>query len=203
MSMRNLMMPAAAAAALFAVPLAAQTTAPAGDPAAAQPATGAAPAAGATAATGGKVAAGQTVKDVSGGTVGTVEAVTGEVATVNTGTNKVGVPLASFAVGPDGPVLGMTKAELDQAASGAAANAQADLASALVTGADVKGSGGASVGKVSAVEGEFVTVDTGSAKVRLPKTAFAKGPSGLMIGMSAAEFEAAAKGATASASTGN
>lgn len=113
-----------AATALFAAPAFAQgATAPAAD-AAAAPAEAAA-ASGETAATApatasAKVTIGATVYDVSGGTVGTVESVEGKFAVVSTGKNKAKLPLESFAAGEKGPLLGMTREQLDAAASAAA-----------------------------------------------------------------------------------
>jgi preprotein translocase subunit YajC len=141
------------------------------------------------------VAVGKKVVDAQGGDVGTISAVQNGVAMVDTGTSKAGVAVGSFAAKEDKLVLGMTKAQLDQAAQGQQATAQADLQAALTPGAAISDSSGGSVGKVDAVEGEFVTVATASnVKAKLPKTAFAKGPNGLVIGMTAAQLEAAAKG---------
>ncbi|PTQ08562.1 hypothetical protein CLG96_15315 [Sphingomonas oleivorans] len=141
------------------------------------------------------VTVGASVKDTSGGAVGTIEKVEGNLATLSTGNSKVNLPLTSFGGGPDGLVIAMTKAEVDAAASGAQAKAQADTAAAIAEGAAVNDKTGAPLGTIEKVEGEFATVATSTAKVRLPKTAFAKGPSGLMIGLSAAELDAATKAA--------
>ena len=89
--------------ALLAAPLLAQAPVPA--PAAATAAT-AAPAQP-------SVAAGASVSDASGAPVGTIESVTNGVATLSTGTTKAGIPFTSFAQGPNGLVLGMTKAQVD------------------------------------------------------------------------------------------
>lgn len=114
-----------AAAALTAAPALAQSSsaaapatenaAPAADAAAAQPA--------ATPAAPPKVTQGATVFDVSGGEVGTVESVSGDLAVVSTGKNKARLPLSSFAAGEKGLLLGMTREQLDAAASAAAAGA--------------------------------------------------------------------------------
>ena len=94
------------------------TTAPSGttagptanSPAAATPAAGAA----------GNVVVGATVKDTNGGTVGTIESVDGQYAVLSTGKSKVRLPLTSFGKGAEGPVLAMTQAQVDAAASAAA-----------------------------------------------------------------------------------
>jgi hypothetical protein len=144
-----------------------------------------------------KVAVGAAVSDTSGNPVGTIEAVNGDLAVLSTGTNKVSLPISSFGAGEKGPVLGMTKAEVDAAAAGAAAASQAELAASLTKGAQVSDTSGAKVGTIESVEGEFATVATTNSKVRLPLNAFAKGASGPVIAMSAAELDAAAKSAAA------
>ena len=166
---------------LIAAPAFAQQTAPA-----AAPAIGAAPAAGAV-----EVAAGAKVVDTKGGDVGTIEAINNGIATLNTGTNKVGIPVASFAKGPSALVIALSKAEIDAKA------AQASAASApqFTVGATVSDQTGARVGTVKAVTDTLVTVDSGTASAQLPKTAFAGSPTGLVIGLTPAQFEAAAKSA--------
>jgi hypothetical protein len=105
-----------------------QPAAPANSPAAAaatkpgQAPTANAPASTATTASAsGGVAAGATVRDTSGGTVGTIESVDGQYAVLATGKNKVRLPLSSFGRGADGPIIAMTQAQVDAAASAAAA----------------------------------------------------------------------------------
>jgi siroheme synthase len=142
------------------------------------------------------VTAGATVLDTKGGSVGTVASVANNVAVVDTGTVKAGIPTSAFAQGDKGLVIAMTKAELEAAAQGS----QAQVAAAITAGAAVADTSGAAVGKIDSVDGGFAVVATPNAKVRLPKTAFAKGPNGLVIGMTLAQLEAAAKGATPSGS---
>ena len=71
----------------------AQGRTPMPNPAEATPAAPAAPAVGAT------------VFDTAGGTVGTIESISGAVAVINTGTAKVGYPLASMTPTAKGPVI--------------------------------------------------------------------------------------------------
>lgn len=68
--------------------------------------------------------AGDTVYDQAGEVVGTIESISGANFVISTGANKATVPLAALGSGPKGPVIGMTKAQLDDAiknASGGAA----------------------------------------------------------------------------------
>ena len=162
-----------------ASPLAAQTSN--------APAATAAP----TAAPGGVVTAGATVHDTAGAEVGRVESVTNGVVVVDTGTNKVGVPAASFAVTEKGPVLGMTKIQLDAAAAQAAAASAAALKAQLTPGATVYGSAGASLGTVKEVDSQFVTVNAAKGPVKLPIAAFSKGSNGPMLAMTASELDQA------------
>ena len=79
------------------------------------------------------------------------------------------------------------------------ANAKADAAQTKVTKADVKAgatlfdSTGASVGKIESVTAKGAVLDTGKVKVTVPLSALAKSDKGLVIGMTKAEIEAAAK----------
>ena len=164
-----------AALAMLATPVLAQTNAAAPAPAAA----------------GASVTAGATVYDTEGGIVGTVDSVNGNVAVIATGTNKVGIPLASFGPGEKGPRIAMTRDQLNQAAAGAKAEQKA----AVTQGATVVDSAGVQIGTVSSVDAQYAVVDMTSAKVKLPLTAFATKDSGLMVGMTKAQLEAAANAA--------
>ena len=142
-----------------------------------------------------KVAVGATVSDPSGNPVGTIEQVTGDLAVLSTGANKVSLPLTSFGAGEKGPVIAMTRAEVDAAAAGAAEAAKAEATAQITQGATVTDTSGGTVGTIEKVEGDFATVATASSKVRLPISAFGKGESGPVIALTAAELDAAAKSA--------
>jgi rRNA processing protein Gar1 len=135
------------------------------------------------------VAVGASVVDQSGAPVGTIESVTGGNAVISTGTAKAAVPASSFAQGPNGLVIGITKADLEAQVSKASTPQQ------IAAGMAVSDAQGGAVGKVDAVSGDLVTVATANAKAQLPKSAFAQGANGLVIGMTAAQLEAAAKAA--------
>jgi hypothetical protein len=142
------------------------------------------------------VTVGASVVDTKGQPVGTIESVSGANAVLSTGAAKASVPVSSFAKGPNGLVIAISKADLE------AQVAQATKPQRIDVGMAVSGPGGAPVGKVDAVSGDMVTVATANTKAQLPKTAFAQGPNGLVIGMTAAQLDAAAKAATASQSGG-
>ena len=133
----------ATAAAIGATPALAQTTAPQSTPQQTIPAPApdqttpadatSAPAP-ATPAPGGEViattattlvkpAVGVTVFDAAGTKVGTIKAMTRQLATLTTAKGDVRLPVTSIAPGPNGAVIGGTAAEIE-AAAGKAASAQ-------------------------------------------------------------------------------
>ncbi|MET0269765.1 MAG: hypothetical protein ABW173_04970 [Sphingomonas sp.] len=152
----------------------------------------AAPAAGAPAASAPSVSAGQTVYDTAGGEVGKVSKVDGGNAVIATGAHEVGLPLTSFASGEKGPIIAMTRDQLNAAAAGASAEAAAKTAASVTAGAAVKDTAGAEVGTIKSVEGQFALLDTTKVQVRLPLTAFAAQGGGLVVGMTKSQIEAAA-----------
>ncbi|MDB5737195.1 MAG: hypothetical protein JWO65_863 [Sphingomonas bacterium] len=177
-------------AALLAIPaMASAQTAPAGGAPAAASAAVPAPVA---------LAQGTTVYDSAGGTVGTIESVEGDFAVLATGKSKVRLPKSSFGAGTKGPMIGMTAAQVDQAAAQAAPQATAAQAAPakanVVKGAAVADTQGGSVGTIADVDAQFATVTlTTGGKVRLPVTAFGAGSNGgLRIAMTAAQLSAAA-----------
>ena len=101
----------AAALSLFALGV----TAPAFAQSAPSPAAPAAATAEAAPAQAAAAKAGDTIYDQAGEVVGTVESVDGTNFVISTGTNKATVPLSALAAGPKGHVIGMTKAQLDEA----------------------------------------------------------------------------------------
>jgi len=145
------------------------------------------------------VAAGAAVLDAKGGAVGTIASVTGDIAVIDTGVVKASVPVASLATSDKGVLIGMTKAELEAAAKGAAAGQQQQFLASLKPGTAVSDQHGGVVGTIEAVDAETVTVATGTTKAKLPKNAIAQGANGAVIGMTKAQLEAAAKGASAPA----
>jgi preprotein translocase subunit YajC len=175
------------------VPGAALAQAPAQAPTTA-PAAGAAPTAGAA------VTTGATVYDTSGGVVGTVESTDGTNAVVNTGTVKAAIPLTSLGKGAQGPVLAMTKAQLEAAAGQQQAQASAEFKSKLVPGATVYGTGGAQLGTIKSVGASGVTLTTADGDAVLPVTGFGPGPQGILLGMTADQLKAAMTAAAPAAS---
>ncbi|HEY0270681.1 MAG TPA: hypothetical protein VGC10_06800 [Sphingomonas sp.] len=171
----------------------------------AAPTTSAPQAAGGPGAT--PLAQGATVYDPGGGTVGAVQSIDGDMVVLATARSKVQLPRSSFAMGPQGPVIGMTAAQVDQAAAQAAPQATPaakPAAADVVKGAAVADIKGGAVGIVDDVDTRFATLTlvTGG-KVRLPVTAFGAGANGsLRVAMTAAQLSAAAGAAPPGASSG-
>ncbi|SEM79468.1 hypothetical protein SAMN05192583_1265 [Sphingomonas gellani] len=191
--MRNSILAAGMLAALTAVPALAQTSpAPAAAPAAGQTTTPTPAAQAGVPAAPAQVNQGAAVFDLTGASIGTVVQINGTTAVVDTGTNKVGVPVGNFAAGPNGLVLSNTKADLDAAAGQAAAQSQAQLKTMLVAGTAVHGVNGQVLGKVKSADAELVTVTSAKGgDVRLPASGFAVTPAGLTVGIAQADFDKA------------
>jgi hypothetical protein len=143
---------------------------------------------------------GATVYDSTGAEVGKVKSVAAPNFVIDTGKNTATLALSALGTSPKGPVLGLTREQLDTAAEKAAADAAAALASAIAVDAPVHASDGTTViGKIAEVaevaEADFV-LDTGSTKVKMPKTSVANGTNGLFIGLTAQAFAEATKSAS-------
>ncbi|HEX8668392.1 MAG TPA: hypothetical protein VF727_08495 [Allosphingosinicella sp.] len=142
------------------------------------------------------VGAGTTVKDTSGATVGTVVKVDGDAYVIKTDKHEVRLPATSFTAAEGSLLFGMTQAQLNAAIEQAQAAADAKI----VAGAAVTDPSGGAVGTIEAVEAEWVTLKLASGtSVRLPRSAVAAGPNGVVSGATAAEIESAAKSAGAGA----
>jgi hypothetical protein len=147
------------------------------------------------------LAAGVTVYDPQGGVVGKVESLAGENVILDTGTVKATLPKTAFGSGAKGPSVNATKAQIEELVAASMAKANAALDAALVPGAEVRGKAGNVIGTVKEVDGEQVFIQRDAGPVSLTKAAFAMGPSGLAISLTAAELEVAAKAAANSTSS--
>ena len=94
-----------------------------------------------------------------------------------------------------------TEAATDAAQDAAGATAEAAGAVVAATPADVKAgvdvrdTQGGMVGTIESVDANGAVISTGESRVQIPVTSFAKNDAGLVIAMSKAELEAAAKAA--------
>ncbi len=158
---------------MLSVPALAQTAAP----------QAAAPAAAAAVT----LAPGAAVTGPSGNPVGTVVSVDGPNAIVRTDKYDVALPISSMRVEATGAVVGVTREELNAGVE----QAMAKVNQLFVAGSPVYGPAGNAVGNIDVVEAEFVTLKlTGGQSVRLPRSGFAAGPNGLMIGLTEDQIKA-------------
>ncbi|MDB5693728.1 MAG: hypothetical protein JWO81_2791 [Alphaproteobacteria bacterium] len=146
---------------------------------------------------GAAISAGMAVKDTNGDDVGTVTKVDGQFVVVKTDRHEVRLPATAFTPHQGALLFGMTRDQLN-------AEIEKNLAAAaskIAPGGAVSDASGGAVGTITAVDAQSVTVKlvTGT-EVRLPRSAVAPGPNGIVVGNTAAQLDAAAK-ATAPAAT--
>lgn len=144
------------------------------------------------------ITVGASVKDAGGGEVGTVTAVNGQTATVRTDRHEVQLPVGSFTPHQGVLLIGLTRDQLNAEVEKSTAAARAMLA----PGVAVRGSAGTIVGTLEAIDGQFATLKLTSGKVvRVPRAGIAPGQGGAVVGISAADLNAAAQAQTGSASS--
>ncbi|HEU4969161.1 hypothetical protein [Sphingomonas sp.] len=147
----------------------------------------AAPAAPTTAQSPAQIVAGTQVVDPSGNPVGTIATVGPNYVVLKTDRHEVRLSKESFAFRPKGLTFSMTRDQLNAQVE----QSVASLDSLLTPGAMVHDRQRGMVGTIEAVEGDLVTLKLPSgAMVRLPKSGFAPGPNGAVIGMTAQQLEA-------------
>lgn len=139
--------------------------------------------------------AGATVKDTTGGTVGTIKSVDGDYVILKTDKHEVRLPAASFTAVEDGYIMAMSQADVNAAVERTLAAAE-DL---MKVGAIVKDPAGGTVGTIEAIDDQFVTVKLSGTSVKLARSAFTPTPSGPLIALTAAELEAKVAATTAPA----
>ena len=136
-------------------------------------------------------AAGTQVVDTGGGAVGTVVRADGENIVIKTDKHEVALPKSSFTPHEGKLLFGMTQAQLNAATE----KSLAEAAAAIAPGATVKGSGGAVLGTIDAVDTEFVTIKLQSGTmVRIPRSGVAAGNGEVVIGLTEQELEAQSAG---------
>jgi preprotein translocase subunit YajC len=160
------------------------------------PAAAQAPSAAPAPAAGAAINVGMAVKDTQGGDVGTVTKVEPGFVVVKTDKHEVRLPSRSFTPNNGVLLFGMTRDQLNAETEQALAAAAAKIA----PGAAVSDTSGGAVGTIAAVDPQFVTVKLASgSQVRLPRSAVAPGPNGVVVGSTAAQLEAAARAAAPAA----
>jgi len=137
---------------------------------------------------------GMLVVDTQGGAVGTIIAVATDTVTVKTAKHQAQLPKTSLTISEGKALFGLTQADLD-------ASVERTLATipraGLKVGATVKGTGGASVGTIDAVEAQNVTIKlSGGLRISIPRSGIIVDEDGSgVIGLTAAELEAQVKAA--------
>lgn len=137
---------------------------------------------------------GMPVVDINGGAVGIVTALAADSVTVKTDKHQAQLPRTSFTVSDGKALFGLTQAELNASIEQSLA---AIAMAALKVGAAVKGTGGASVGTIDAVDAANVTIRLASGmRISIPRSGITAGADGTgTIGITAAELEAQVKAA--------
>lgn len=174
--------------AAYAVSAAAQTPAPAPTPTPS-------PAAQATPAAAPSITVGANVVGPGGNPVGTIAQAGADFAVVKTDKHEVRLPKTAFGARPEGGlVIGLSRDELNASVD----QALAKLTELMKPGSTVYGTQGGTIGTIDKVEADLVTVKLASGKaVRLPRTGFAPGPQGLVVGFTVEQLEAQAAAAGA------
>ena len=131
--------------------------------------------------------AGTQVVDTSGGAVGTVVRVEGANVVIKTNQHEVALPKTSFTAHEGKLLFGMTQAQLNAEVE----KSKAEAAKSIAPGATVKGSAGAVVGTIDAVDDETITIKLASGSlVRVPRSGVAAGNGEVVIGLTADELQA-------------
>jgi preprotein translocase subunit YajC len=159
------------------------------------PAPSSSPSAQATPATAPSITVGANVVGPGGNPVGTIAQAGADFAVVKTDKHEVRLPKTAFAARPEGGlVIGLSRDELNASVE----QALAKLTELMKPGSTVYGTQGGTIGTIDKVEAELVTVNLASGKaVRLPKSGFAPGPQGLVVGFTVEQLEAQAAAAGA------
>lgn len=144
-----------------------------------------------------ELSAGTMVYGPEGNEVGTIESVDGDAVVLNTGNNMANLGRASFVQGPNGPVIGFTKAKLDEviekAAADAAAKREAQLTAALVPGAALRTYDGVAIGSIESIEddGSIIVKQANATMMALGREQFGTDDSGLIVLFTKAQLDAA------------
>lgn len=152
------------------------------------------------AATPAEVHPGMQVVDPSGGAVGMVTSVNGDMLILKTDAHEVQLPLTSFRADTGKLVFGMTAAQLNAATEQAMAAAKA----AVAPGANVYGSDGTLAGTIESIDESLVKIKLADGQsVRLPRNGVSGSDKGAVLGVTTAKLNelASQAGAPAPAAT--
>lgn len=134
---------------------------------------------------------GKTVLDPRGGVVGQVTGARDGLLFVKTDRHETSLPTSSFTFQQGKLYIAFTQAQLNAEVE----KTLATIAQSLAPGAAVKGSGGTVIGAIESIDAEFATIKLPSGQsIRIPRSGIAGTPGGAVIGMTAAQLEAAVAG---------
>ena len=127
--------------------------------------------------------AGQTVYGNDGNPIGTIEAVAGDIATVNTGKHMAPLPLNLFGASEDGPTLNITQTQLNDMLDAQAAEAEAKLTAALIEGATVASADSQPAGMIKSIDAEadVIVVERDSGLVSMKREHFVVDANGVLM----------------------
>lgn len=140
--------------------------------------------------------AGASVRDVSGTSIATIEKLEADGAVVRAGDRLAKLPLHAFGKDDQGLLLGITADEFKAAIAEASIPVPQELRivdaapADMTPGAAIRDSEGVPIGTVDSLAEDGVVVLTGGKKVKLAVSSFAKDDQGLLIGITASEFNA-------------
>ncbi|GAB5347964.1 hypothetical protein [Alteriqipengyuania sp. 357] len=141
---------------------------------------------------------GATIYTSEGEEVATIESLENGIAVVNTGTHTGSIPAQALGEGPDGPVISVTKAQLDQLFEQQEAQTMAARDKALVADAAVTTPNAVAVGTVESVEGDNVVLAMPEGSVALMRENFsADANGGLVVLFTQAQLVSALEGGVA------
>jgi preprotein translocase subunit YajC len=152
----------------------------------------------AIAATPAEVHPGMQVVDPSGGAVGMVTGVKGDMLILKTNAHEVQLPMTSFTANQGKLLFGMTAAQLNAATEQAMAAAKA----AVTPGANVYGSDGTLAGTIESIDQSLVKIKLANGQsVRLPRNGVSGSDKGAVLGVTTAKLNELASQAAGPVST--
>lgn len=145
-----------------------------------------------------QVQPGMQVVDPSGGAVGTVTGVKGDMLILKTDKHEVQLPLASFTLNQGKLLFGMTAAQVNAATEQAMMAASAQVA----PGASVYGSDGSLAGTIEEIDTAQVKIKLANGQsVRIPRNGVSGRDKGAVLGITTAKLNELATQASADTAT--
>ena len=144
-----------------------------------------------------------TIYTAEGEEVATIVTIENGIAVVDTGTYEGSVPVDALGEGPNGPVISVTKAQLNQLFQQQQAQAMAARDAALIANATVLSADNIEVGTVKSIDGDTAIVTLADGEVALQRDQFATNQTGALIVLATeAQLMAALNGEPAPAGNG-